>query len=92
MIILQVLLGIVTIVLYIILRAQLLNETRSIYKAGYFAVGLGVFAMIWATAWHNQDDNEIGIFEIPVGATIYINHKRREVVSTDIKYLGLLEE
>ena len=39
-------------------------------------------------AWHNQDDNEI--FEIPVGATI--NHKRREVVSTDIKYLGLLEE
>lgn len=43
-------------------------------------------------AWHNQYDNEIGIFEIPVGATIYINHKRREVVSTDIKYLGLLEE
>ena len=47
MIILKVLLGIVTIVLYIILRAKLLNETRTIYKAGYFAVG--VFAMIWAT-------------------------------------------
>ena len=43
-------------------------------------------------AWHNQDDNEIGIFEIPAGATIYVNYKRREVVSTDIKYLGLLEE
>ena len=51
MIILKVLLGIVTIVLYIILRAQLLNETRTIYKAGYLAVGLGVLAMIWATAW-----------------------------------------
>lgn len=49
MIILKVLLGIVTIVLYIILRAQLLNETRTIYKAGYLAVG--VFAMIWATVW-----------------------------------------
>lgn len=45
MIILKVLLGIVTIVLYIILRAQLLNETRTIYKAGYIAIG--VFTMIW---------------------------------------------
>lgn len=39
---------------------------------------------------HNSAD--IGIFEIPVGATVYINYARREVVSTDIKYLGLLEE
>lgn len=37
------------IVLYIILRVKLLNETRTIYKAGYFAVG--VFAMIWAVLW-----------------------------------------
>lgn len=36
--------------------------------------------------------DEIGIFEIPAGATIYVNYKRREVVSTDIKYLRLLEE
>lgn len=36
--------------------------------------------------------DEIGIFEIPAGATIYVNYKRREVVSTDIKYLGVLEE
>ena len=36
--------------------------------------------------------DEIGIFEIPAGATIYVNYKHREVVSTDIKYLGLLEE
>lgn len=34
----------------------------------------------------------IGIFEIPVGSTIYVNYRSREVVSTDIKYLGLLEE
>ena len=35
--------------------------------------------------------DDIGIFEIPAGATIYVNYKLREVVSTDIKYLGLLE-
>lgn len=35
--------------------------------------------------------DDIGIFEIPAGATIYINYKRGEVVSTDIKYLELLE-
>lgn len=34
---------------------------------------------------------EIGIFEIPLGATIYVSHRYEEVVSTDIKYLGLLE-
>lgn len=34
----------------------------------------------------------IGIFEIPVGATIYVNFEYREVVSTDIRYLGLLEQ
>ena len=39
-----------------------------------------------------EEYDEIGIFEIPAGATIYVNYKRREVVSTDIKYLGLLEE
>ena len=36
--------------------------------------------------------DEIGIFEIPVGATVYINYACKEVVSTDIKYLGLLKE
>ena len=36
--------------------------------------------------------DEIGIFEIPAGTTIYVNYKRREVVSTNIKYLGLLKE
>ena len=38
----------------------------------------------------DKDDDDVGIFEIPAGATIYVNYKRREVVSTDIKYLGPL--
>lgn len=33
----------------------------------------------------------VGIFEIPAGATIYVNYNSKEVVSTNIKYLGLLE-
>ena len=41
----------------------------------------------------NMDEyDDIGVFEIPVGAIIYVNFRHREVVSTDIKYLGLLEE
>ena len=51
MIILIVLLGIVMIVLYIILRVKLANETQIIYKAWYLAIGLGVFTMIWVTVW-----------------------------------------
>ena len=35
---------------------------------------------------------DIGVFEIPAGATVYINFRHREVVSTDIKYLGSLKE
>lgn len=42
--------------------------------------------------FRKDEYDEIGIFEIPAGATIYVNYKCREVVSTDIKYLGLLEE
>lgn len=38
-----------------------------------------------------RGNGEIGIFEIPAGATIYVNYKRREIVSTNIRYLGLLE-
>lgn len=39
----------------------------------------------------SKEYNNIGIFEIPDGATIYVNYRSREVVSTDIKYLGKLE-
>ena len=42
--------------------------------------------------WNRNEYDDIGIFEIPVGAIIYVNYRHREVVSTDIKYLGLLEE
>ena len=38
-----------------------------------------------------ETHEEIGIFEIPSGATIYVNHRYGEVVSTDSKYLGLLK-
>lgn len=45
------------------------------------------------TAKYSRNEYEdIGVFEIPVGATIYVNYLYEEVVSTDIKYLGLLEE
>ena len=41
----------------------------------------------------NMDEyDDIGIFEIPAGSTIYVNYRHREVVSTDIRYLGLLEQ
>ena len=40
----------------------------------------------------SNEDTNIGIFEIPAGATIYVNYRSREVVSTDIRYLGLLKE
>ena len=36
--------------------------------------------------------DDIGIFEIPAGATVYINFRHREVVSTNIRYLGSLKE
>lgn len=42
--------------------------------------------------YRSNKNTNIGIFEIPVGATIYVNYRSREVVSTDIKYLGLLKE
>ena len=51
MIILKVLLGIVTIVLYIVFRVILLKETRIMYKGRYLVVGLGVFTIIWVTVW-----------------------------------------
>ena len=60
------------------------NDNFNIYK-GYHSY------LTEERAKCSKDEmNEIGIFEIPAGATIYVNYKRREVVSTDIKYLGLL--
>ena len=42
--------------------------------------------------YNRGEYDDIGIFEIPAGATIYVNYRFREVVSTDIRYLGKLEE
>ena len=42
--------------------------------------------------YSSDEYDEIGIFEIPEGATIYVNYRSKEVVSTNIKYLGLLKE
>ena len=39
----------------------------------------------------NMYSGKIGVFEIPAGATIYVNYRSREVVSTDIRYLGKLK-
>ena len=41
---------------------------------------------------NSYEYDDIGVFEIPAGATVYINFRHREVVSTNIKYLGLLKE
>lgn len=43
-------------------------------------------------AKYRSNKNNIGVFEIPAGATIYVNYRSKEVVSTDIRYLGLLKE
>lgn len=42
-------------------------------------------------AEYRKGNAKIGIFIIPAGSTIYVNYKCKEVVSTNIEYLGLLE-
>lgn len=62
-----------------------LNDNFHIYK-GYHSY------LTKEIAKCSKDEyDDIGIFEIPAGATIYVNYRSKEVVSTDIKYLGLLE-
>lgn len=51
MIIFEVLLGIVMIVLYIIFKIKLLNETQIEYKVLYLVGGLVIFTVIWAVLW-----------------------------------------
>lgn len=73
-----------------------------------FTIVLGYKPQMWGTFYIHEgyhsyltkeiakfnscEYEDIGVFEIPSGATIYVNYRHREVVSTDIKYLGLLEE
>mgnify|MGYP006379324087 CR=1 FL=1 len=42
--------------------------------------------------YNSYEYEDIGVFEIPAGATVCVNYRHKEVVSTNIKYLGLLEE
>lgn len=62
------------------------------YDTFYIHKGYHSYLTETMAKYKNEDDDDIGIFEIPAGATIYVNYKLKEVVSTDIKYLGLLEE
>lgn len=57
-----------------------------------FYIHKGYHSYLTETMAKYKNEDDIGIFEIPAGATIYVNYRHREVVSTDIKYLGLLEE
>ena len=41
--------------------------------------------------YNSYEYEDIGVFEIPAGTTIYVNYRYKEVVSTNIKYLGLLK-
>lgn len=61
------------------------------YDTFYIHKGYHSYLTETMAKYKNEDDDDIGIFEIPAGATIYVNYRHREVVSTDIKYLGLLE-
>ena len=64
-----------------------------LWKCDRFYINEGYHSYLTeGMAKSNTYSGKIGIFEIPAGATVYINYACKEVVSTDIKYLGLLEE
>ena len=63
-----------------------------LWKCDRFYINEGYHSYLTeGMAKSNTYSGKIGIFEIPAGATVYINYACKEVVSTDIKYLGLLE-
>ena len=63
-----------------------------LWKCDRFYINEGYHSYLTeGMAKSNMYSSEIGIFEIPAGATVYINYACKEVVSTDIKYLGKLE-
>ena len=77
------------------IRCPLISRRRDelwSYDNFYIYEGYHSYLTEEIAKWNREEYNEIGIFEIPAGATIYVNYKRREVVSTNIKYLGLLKE
>ena len=63
-----------------------------LWKCDRFYINEGYHSYLTeGMAKSNMYSGKIGIFEIPVSATVYINYACKEVVSTDIKYLGKLE-
>ena len=72
-----------------IFRSQ--NELWS-YDNFYIYEGYHSYLTKKIAKFSKNERDDIGIFEIPAGATVYINFRHREIVSTNIKYLGLLEE
>ena len=67
------------------------NELWS-YDNFYIYEGYHSYLTEETAKWNREEYEDIGVFEIPAGATVYINFRHREVVSTNIRYLGLLEE
>ena len=64
-----------------------------LWKCDRFYINEGYHSYLTeGMAKSNMYSSKIGIFEIPAGATVYINYACKEVVSTDIKYLELLKE
>ena len=63
-----------------------------LWKCDRFYINEGYHSYLTeGMAKSNMYGSKIGIFEIPAGATVYINYACKEVVSTNIKYLGKLE-
>ena len=62
------------------------------YDCFYIHEGYHSYLTKKIAKFNSGEYDDIGIFEIPAGATVYINYRHKEVVSTNIKYLGLLKE
>ena len=62
------------------------------YDCFYIHEGYHSYLTKEIAKFNSGEYDDIGIFEIPAGSTIYVNFRHREVVSTGIKYLGLLKE
>ena len=67
------------------------NELWS-YDNFYIYEGYHSYLTKEIAKFNSYEYEDIGVFEIPSGATIYVNYLYEEVVSTNIKYLGSLKE
>ena len=67
------------------------NELWS-YDNFYIYEGYHSYLTKEIAKFNSYEYEDIGVFEIQKGTTVYINYRHREVVSTDIRYLGSLKE